>query len=220
MWNMPNKYYNLTFDIGQGKKAIMIFLDSCILDKNTEESFLEQEKWLKIVLENHENDLNVVWKMVVVNIPIWSAGMIQGDNEELKKNIYPILYEYKVDVVFVGKGNLMQHFVSRYENGKAQEYKILPEGNYQCNNDIFDLYGQASDWIQGQGLHEVLQGAGGRDLEFTCWNKTTSMADLVFSLNKYGFSEVYIDTEKLQVNYFVLGQTQAIYSARIFKFYY
>lgn len=220
MWNMPNNYYNLTFDIGQGKGVALTFLDSCILEQDTHEKFLEQENWLITVLKDQQEDSNIIWKIVVVNIPIWSAGMMQGDNESLKKKLYPLLYEYKVDAVFVGKGKLMQHFVSRYENGKAQEYEVLQEGDYECNNDIFDLYGQESDWIQGQGLHEILQGAGGRDLDLTCWNKTTSMADLVFSWNKYGFSEVYIDTEKFQVNYFVIGQTQPIYSVRVFNKYY
>lgn len=216
MWNMGSHYYNFSIDIGSGKYAGFTFLDGCILVGSDQKKIDEQYEWLKNVLSNQKNNSNIIWKVVTIHMPMWSPGEYHGDNEVLKQNLYPILFEYNVDLVLTGHEHIMAHLASLNINGKPQTYVPLPHQNYSCTADEISFYNSASDWIQGQAMHEVVQGAGGQDLYDSCPNKVTSMADLLYAWSNYGFTEIYIDPEKLHIYYFTIGNELPSYTVRIF----
>eukprot|EP00358_Blepharisma_japonicum_P003908 CAMPEP_0202955086 /NCGR_PEP_ID=MMETSP1395-20130829/51463_1 /ASSEMBLY_ACC=CAM_ASM_000871 /TAXON_ID=5961 /ORGANISM="Blepharisma japonicum, Strain Stock R1072" /LENGTH=63 /DNA_ID=CAMNT_0049671265 /DNA_START=774 /DNA_END=961 /DNA_ORIENTATION=+ len=60
------------------------------------------------------------------------------------------------------------------------DYEPLPNSTFNCSKEEFVPYNRESFWIKGQGLHEIVQGAGGAELYELCPNKTTEMADLVY----------------------------------------
>ncbi|OMJ69337.1 hypothetical protein SteCoe_32963 [Stentor coeruleus] len=216
MWNMPTHYYNFSINIGNEKLVGLTFLDGCILLGNDQKKIDEQYQWLKQVLSDQENDSNTIWKIVTVHMPMWSPGEYHGDNEVLKLYLYPILFQYNVDLVLTGHEHLMAHYVSLNVNGKPQTYEPLPSQNYSCTSDEIVFYNDASDWIQGEAMHEVVQGAGGRELYKVCPEKVTSMADLLYAWSNYGFTEIYVDTEKIHIYYFVAGNELPSYTVRIF----
>jgi hypothetical protein len=217
MWNMPSNYYNFTVDIGNSSLVGFTFLDGCILLGGDVQEIAKQYDWLKGVLSEQASDSSVVWKVVTVHMPMWSPGDGHGDNEPLKKSLYPILAQYKVDLVLTGHEHVMAHYISFYENGQPQPYVPLPNVNYTCNTNLLENYGPATDWLQGQGMHEVLQGAGGRELYNVCPNKTTSMANLLYAWAEFGFCELYIDTERIQIDYFSISQDSPVFTVRIYS---
>ena len=78
----------------------------------------------------------------------------------------------------------------------------LGNNNYDCSLNTLQPYGKYTEWAQGSTLHEVVQGSGGGDLNQICENKTTSMAEKMFGSASYGFSDMLITSEILQVNMF------------------
>lgn len=215
MWNMPSNYYNFTVNIDAGYKVGFTFLDGVILIGNNPNAIGEQYAWLHNVLNDQMNDTKVLWKVVTIHMPMWSPGQYHGDDETLKQSLYPILYKYKVDVVLAGHEHVMAHYASRIINNKPQAFIPLPNATFDCNLEEFAPYGTSSSWTQGEAMHEVLQGASGRELYETCPNKTTDMADLLFGFSTFGYSEIYIDHTVFSIDYYNLTVSKPLFSVRI-----
>lgn len=221
MWNMPHRYYSFTKEIDGGSKALFIFLDGCILTgqglvEYSNSTATKQYNWLIDELDKYKNDKTVAWRVVTAHMPIWSPGQGHGDNDILKIHLYPILFEYKVDLLISGHDHIMAHLTSRIINNKPQPFKAkVPD--VDCGMYTFFPFNQASDWSQGEAIHELLQGASGRELYLNCPGSTTTMADLLFTVSQYGFSEVYMDQNKIQIDYFNLTSDVPIYTTRIFR---
>lgn len=150
-------------------------------------------------------------------MPPFSAGSDHGDNEPMKKYILPLLYKYKVDILMTGHEHVQQYFVSRYDNGSPPQYQILPENiTYECSKEEYVPYNRYSDWVKGQALHEISQGAGGREIMEMCPNKTTQMADLIYGNSQYGFNEIYIESSFIRVDYFSINDALPVYTLKIY----
>jgi Calcineurin-like phosphoesterase len=219
MWNMPARYYNFSYPIDSGYYIGLTFLDGCILTNDPENSdntdlSEAQYAWLRQVLSDQNNDPSILWKFVTVHMPLWSPGNGHGDSETLKQLLYPILYEYNVDLVLCGHEHIMAHYASMNANG-PQPYVPLPNINYTYSMDEYLPYNRASDWIQGQAIHEVLQGAGGRDLYQVCPYQTTAMADLLWTNPTFGFTEMYVDSSIIVIQYYNLTEPLPLYTVRI-----
>lgn len=220
MWNMPSRYYSFVKEIDDSKKVGFTFLDGCALTGQgvtySNSSATKQYEWLIDELSKQKSDKSIVWKIVTIHMPLWSPGEGHGDNDILKEYLYPILYEYGVDLVIAGHDHIMAHYASRIINNKPQPFKPKNE-NFDCGNYSFFPYNQQSDWFQGEAIYELLQGASGRELYNNCPYSTTTMADLLFTVSEYGFTEVYIDHTKIQIDYFDLFNDLPIYTTRIFR---
>ena len=214
MWNMPSSYYNFSIPIDTGSVGFS-FLDGCILLGDDQKEISKQYSWLRQVLSDQANDSSIVWKVVTVHMPLWSSGQYHGDNEPLKISLYPLLFEYGVDLVLSGHEHVMSHFASRIIDGKPQPYVPLPDLNYSCDNNEYVPYNRASDWFKGEAIHEVVQGAGGRELYEFCPSKTTEMADLLYGYSSYGFTEIYIDHSVITIDYFNLTVPEPVFTIRI-----
>lgn len=221
MWHMPHKYYNFTRDIGNNHKAAFTFLDGCILtgqglDDFSNSSAAKQYRWLDRVLADQARDKSVVWKIVTVHMPLWSPGEGHGDNDDLKQLLFPILVKYGVDLVISGHDHVMAHLISRVINGKVQKF-VKKNSNTDCSYGNYYPYGHTVDWIQGDGMHQLLQGASGRELYKNCPYSVTTMADLMFTVSQYGFTEIYLDSELIQMDYFSIDAEKPIFTTRIFR---
>jgi predicted phosphodiesterase len=220
MWHMPHKYYHFTRDIDLGKKVGFVFLDGCALTGEgvpySNSSAVKQYKWLEDVLDEQMKDKDIVWKIVTVHMPLWSPGEYHGDNDILKLHLYPILFKYGVDLVISGHDHIMSYSISRYINGKAQPF-VPKHDSIACSFGSFFPFDHAVDWEQGQGMHQLLQGASGRELYKNCPDSVTPMADLMFTTSRYGFSEVYLDQSLIKIDYFDIEGDLPIFTTRILR---
>ena len=213
MWNMPSHYYNFSLSIDRGYKVGFTFVDANIfLGSGSANASNEQYAWLTTVLQDQAEDPKTLWKIVSFHQPLWSPGFLHGDNEGLKTLLYGLFVQYQVDVLLTGHEHIMAHLASTTPGGKPQPLTPLPSGPFYCTYEEFAPFGEQTIWVQGEALHEVLQGAGGKELYETCTNKTTAMADLLYGYSQYGFCEVYVDSNVMEVRYFSWNETQPVYS--------
>ncbi|CAG9329922.1 unnamed protein product [Blepharisma stoltei] len=217
MWHLPRKFYNFTIEIDNKYLAAFIFMNGCSLAHDINKvGDLEQYEWLEKILKDLNRNPRVKWILVNIHEPPFSAGIHHGDNEPIKKFILPLLFKYNVDILMTGHEHNMQYFISRYSNDTMPPYEPLPNSTFNCSKEEFVPYNRESFWIKGQGLHEIVQGAGGAELYELCPNKTTEMADLVYGNVQFGFSEVYIDSTMISVDYYAIDEGDPVYSLKIY----
>jgi hypothetical protein len=114
-WRMPARYYSLTYLLGFSTEVLFLFIDTSALisshflpdsklnvkDQNTE----KQYQWIAKQLK----ESRAAWKIVIGHHPLFSAGVVHGDNEELIARLKPIFDAYEVQAYFCGHDHDAQH---------------------------------------------------------------------------------------------------------------
>lgn len=192
------------------------------LDRIADQDEIDDEyDWLDSTLNEYSQDSSIVWTIVSIHTAPYTAGAGDGDVENLKKRLIPMLQEYKVDLLLTGHDHLMEHFyipnkattntpqVSTYSPSPLTDDCVLP----------YYLEGQTSSITQkGDGIHQVIMGASGRELEDFCPTAYSEDATLLFGDIEYGFLEVYVDSSKINLKYHTIDDTDPVYEVTIVNY--
>ena len=95
----------------------------------------KEYEWLEEHLKYIENDKTVLWNLVFTHYPIFSISKFNGDSETLKRNLFPLLRKYKVDVLFSGHNHNMQYLTS-HKYKEQQEYKAQDKTDMCFDDEI------------------------------------------------------------------------------------
>jgi acylphosphatase len=181
----------------------------------------EQYDWLNSTLYNYSQDPSIAWTIVSIHTAPYTAGSGDGDVENLKLRLIPMLQDYEVDILLTGHDHLMQHFYipnkSTTNTAQASTYSPSPLTE-DCVLPYY-LEGQTSSISQkGEGLHQVIMGASGRELEDFCPKAYSQDATLLFGDVEYGFLELYADSSKINLKYHTIDATDPVYEVTIVNY--
>ena len=261
--HMPSGPWNMTVPIGN-HTIEFIFLTCTLpcygdlhdedLEKECKKSYAEYNKsteydWLNNHLQYISEDPNVLWKFVFMHYPLFSISRNDGDNETLKQNLFPLLKQYGIDVVFAGHNHNMQYLTStKYSEGN--EYKQMnkidlcePDSimchdektfckyrNDSCDYDPSVNCSDKYNWFEsrefdnnvknvtykkGQELHQVTMGSSGANLDILCLHLNSPMANDIFGLSEYGFSEVTVTESEFKVKYIHANSSEVVFESTI-----
>ena len=235
-WNMPDYYYSKKFPIGEGKNAGFAFLNGCelacvyYLDEvkypklhhecskmnplASNSSISQQYSWLEGVLKDWDSDSSVVWRTVVIHMPIFSVSKAHGDNDGLKQQLYPLLFKYNVDFVLSGHDHHMQ-YLSSPKGFEPNRFEPRNPNTDSCGHCNIIKDGRIVQVNKGYELSQIVMGASGGDLDDLCFNRTTSMANVKFGRYDYGFAEINIDPRYYEVNLVDSNSTDFIFTLRV-----
>lgn len=144
-WHMPSTYFKKEFDLEDGSKVLVLFMDtSPFIEKYHEvdsgmaeavkaQDTTAQKKWL--LKELATKDKNVKWKIVVGHHPLYSGGKRKTSAETIsfEKNFAPIFDANKVDAYFCGHEHDLQiikpkgHYTTQFLSGSA--CTVRPSGS-------------------------------------------------------------------------------------------
>lgn len=228
MWNMPSDYYNLTVELDNNATAVLVFLNGCTLACEilpgqgpliycdyhfNEEEIDAQYAWLERVLQD-ANDMKAAWIMVFIHMPPFSAGSGSGDDEALKLRFYPLLEHYNVNFLFAGHEHLAEYMFAPW----GQTYIPAPTSYGNCTG-YENYYGfHQSDITVSKslpGLHEIILGSSGHELDQLCPNRTTSMAELIYGTTTWGYVEVTMSSSTVEVNYLIIEQPNPVFTLTV-----
>ena len=68
---------------------------------------------------------------------------------------------------------------------------------------------------KGEGMHQVVQGSGGSDLDPMCPNTFSSMAENLFGRSIYGFSKIVISRKEINIQYIRAEDDLSVFESRI-----
>lgn len=119
-WHMPSTYYKKEFDLEDGNKVLVLFMDtSPFIDKYYEadsgmsvaimaQDTTAQKKWL--LKELATKDPKVTWKIVVGHHPLYSGGKRKKSPEtkSFENKFAAIFDNHKVDAYFCGHEHDLQ----------------------------------------------------------------------------------------------------------------
>lgn len=139
-WHMPDRYYSKTFEIEDGKKLLMVvmdtnpYIDSYHKDPEKydgikEQDTLAQTKWLENTLNT--TDDSIKWKVVVGHHPLYSGGKRKNDKSTLLfENKFADIFDlYKVDAYICGHEHDLQiikpesRYTTQFLSGAASEVR-------------------------------------------------------------------------------------------------
>lgn len=185
------------------------------LDKIAKQSEIDaQYNWLAQSLKDYYYDSSVAWIVASIHMPPYTSGTGDGDFTVLKKRLVPLLMDYEVDLLITGHVHLMEHYFLDYRSlAEGEDFPGL--GSSKC----VDNYYAGSSYFtstQGEGLHQMLMGASGREMDELCINDSYGSTKLLFAENKYGFTELYIDSTQLDMKYWVTDETDPIFESKIY----
>ena len=95
------------------------------------------------------------------------------------------------------------------------------DSNLTCENSwIVEDSAQLKETVKvvyskGDGLHQVVQGAGGSDLDPMCPNTTSPMAENILAYSEYGFSKLSITRNHLIIQYLRANDSLVILESQI-----
>lgn len=99
-----------------------------------------------------------------------------------------------------------------------------PDGNGTCSdkftwedNSKLAVERKEVTYKKGEELHQVIMGASGANLDMVCKDSFSPMADLVFGLSDYGFSEVTLTENQLEIKYIHANTSEVVFKSTIFK---
>lgn len=143
-WHMPDRYYSKTFEIEDGKKLLMVvmdtnpYIDSYHKDPEKydgikEQDTLAQTKWLENTLNT--TDDSIKWKVVVGHHPLYSGGKRKNDKSTLlfENKFADIFDRYKVDAYICGHEHDLQiikpesRYTTQFLSGAASEVRTSGE---------------------------------------------------------------------------------------------
>lgn len=152
-------------------------------------------------------------------MPIFSASQSHGDNDSLKRRLYPILFNYNVDLILSGHDHQMEYLISKKDGSPLPfEPKINLTDSLICGSMEIVPYQREVDFEKGDFLHQIIMGGSGAKLDKICPNRVTDMADLVYGNTNYGFAELYVDPTIITINYYGLNSSEPIFTANIHNY--
>lgn len=220
MWNLPTDYFNLTVSLDSNSTAVLIFLNGCTIacqekliycDYPYSQAEIDQQyTWLESVLSDPAT-AEAAWIMVFIHMPLFGAGSGSGDNDALKLRLYPLLCEYQVDFLIAGHEHLSEYLFSEYGATYVPADPSFPINATNClHYDEYFPPASANPLFvkKGVGLHEVVVGASGHDLDTLCVDRTTSMAELLFGSTTWGWAEISLSSAQVTVNFMSIQYEQ------------
>lgn len=143
-WQMPEKYYSKTFELKNGEKVLMLFMDtnpyiesyykpeSDMYENIVAQDTAAQTLWLKNNLKN--NDPSIKWKIVVGHHPLYSGGKrkTSSDTVAFAAQFADIFDQYQVDAYLCGHEHDLQiikpkgRYTTQFLSGAASE--VRPTG--------------------------------------------------------------------------------------------
>lgn len=139
-WHMPAPYYSKTFELENGKKLLLVVMDTnpFIDDYQTEpqkypalakQDTLAQMKWLNETLGT--KDASIDWKIVVGHHPLYSGGKRKMDPNTLtfEAKFADLFDKYKVDAYLCGHEHDLQiirpkgRYTTQFLSGSASEVR-------------------------------------------------------------------------------------------------
>jgi 3',5'-cyclic AMP phosphodiesterase CpdA len=114
-WNLPARYYDKQFDLDNGDKVHLIFIDTSPFEQEyyktpekysdaTKQDTTAQKKWLEKTL----SESKAKWKIVVGHHPLYTTGKRFGKTESIIKAFHYVFEKHKVDVYFAGHEHDLQ----------------------------------------------------------------------------------------------------------------
>ncbi|CAG9336210.1 unnamed protein product [Blepharisma stoltei] len=237
-WNMPAPYWNTTVSIGNDMKLGLIYLNSCEIACEvpdlypylqgecesmkvhaTESKVNKQYAWLEQVLIDLNKDTTIAWIAVVMHMPIFSASVEHGDNDQLKKRLYPILFKYNVDLVLTGHDHQMEYLASKKNSEPTPFQPSVNVTGLKCGYMEYIPDQREFDFDKGDYIHNIIMGAGGASIDEICPDRVTDMADLIYGNTKnYGFMELYVDPSIISINFYEYNSTEPIFTSNIHNY--
>lgn len=143
-WNMPAAYYSKTFELEDGKKLLLVVMDTSPFiesyqNKNEKYPLLEeqdtdlQKKWIIETLSTQDKD--IAWKVVVGHHPLYSGGKRKesDDTKDFESQFADLFDSLKVDAYICGHEHDLQiirpkgRFTTQFLSGGGSETR--PAGN-------------------------------------------------------------------------------------------
>ncbi|MEL6192936.1 MAG: tartrate-resistant acid phosphatase type 5 family protein [Bacteroidota bacterium] len=131
-WNMPARYFERNILLQDATRIQVLYLDTSpfIKEYQTDATFYKaseqdssaQLEWLTDRLESSMAD----WKVVVGHHPLYSAGSIHGDQEDMINAFEPIFERYQVHAYFCGHEHDVQHLKA---DGKFTHHFVSGAGS-------------------------------------------------------------------------------------------
>lgn len=114
-WNMPSRYYEKMFDLENGEKVQILFIDTSPFEKDyyaepekygdmSKQDTLAQKKWIEEKLSKS----TAKWKIVVGHHPLYSTGKRLGKTKSIIEAFNHVFEKHKVDVYFAGHEHDLQ----------------------------------------------------------------------------------------------------------------
>ena len=72
-----------------------------------------------------------------------------------------------------------------------------------------------TSYKKGDGMHQVIQGSGGSDLDPMCPNTFSSMAENLFGHSIYGYSKIMISKKEINIQYIRAEDSLSVFESRI-----
>ena len=95
------------------------------------------------------------------------------------------------------------------------------DGSHSCINKIsveesneFLNFTRSYTFTKGKGLHQVVQGSGGADLNPICPGMSSPMAENLFAMSTHGFSDLFITRASLKIRY-LASDTSIVFESTI-----
>ncbi len=114
-WSMPAKYYTQEWILDSGQKILIVYTDTSpfieglmLSSTFASASPAQQAKQLKWV-EDQLAESDADWKLVVGHHPVYSTGIMHGDQPEMIELFLPLFEKYKVQAYFCGHDHDIQH---------------------------------------------------------------------------------------------------------------
>jgi len=232
MWNLPSDYYSFPVSLDNNAAAVLIFLNGCTLACEllpgqekldycnynfTETEINTQYEWLEGVLQEAYVS-QATWVMAFIHMPPFGAGVggnnnsvILGDDEALKLRLYPLLEKYNVDFLFAGHNHLAEYlFVPWNQPIFPAPTQYLPCQSY------FNYYAFNQTYVSrpksANGMHEVIIGSSGHEVDTLCVYNETAMAELVYGSTEWGFAEVSVSSTEVVVNYMIIESPEPAFT--------
>lgn len=143
-WNMPSAYYSKTFELQDGKKLLLVVMDTSPFiesyqNQNEKYPLLEeqdtdlQKKWIIETLSTKDKD--IAWKVVVGHHPLYSGGKRKDakDTKDFESQFADLFDSLKVDAYICGHEHDLQiikpkgRYTTQFLSGGGSETR--PAGN-------------------------------------------------------------------------------------------
>lgn len=137
-WNMPAPYYSKTFELNDGKKLLLVVMDTSPFIQSYQgktekyphlesQNAEEQKKWLIETLST--NDESIAWKVVVGHHPLYSGGKRKEakDTKDFESQFADLFDSLEVDAYICGHEHDLQiikpkgRFTTQFLSGGGSE---------------------------------------------------------------------------------------------------
>ncbi|MBB1138512.1 metallophosphoesterase [Myroides sp. WP-1] len=144
-WNMPDRYYSKTFKLENGKKLLLVVMDtnpfidsyqkSAKYSDLREQDTAKQMQWLEETLSQTAED--VQWKIVVGHHPMYSGGKrkTNKDTQGFEQKFADLFDRHRVDAYICGHEHDLQiikpkqRYTTQFLSGAASE--VRPSGTME-----------------------------------------------------------------------------------------